>query len=120
MLRQLEKLYDVKAASLIEGGDCISVEHLLVKLKTDGEKNLEIVSLINQYGGKMMNIGEGFIVADVTGKPERIQEFIEACKPVGVYELCRSGTLALSDGKDKILGMRKKLMEVQKNGELVL
>jgi acetolactate synthase-1/3 small subunit len=103
VVRQLNKLYDVKLAVLLDDSDAISVEHLLIKLKTNGGGNTSITALINEYGGKVMDIGSQYIVADLTGKPEKIQEFIEKCKPIGILELCRSGVLALSAGMKNLL-----------------
>jgi len=103
VVRQLNKLYDVKLAVLLDEEDAISVEHLLIKLKTNGGGNAPITALINEYGGKVMDVGNQYIVADLTGTPEKIQEFIEKCKPIGILELCRSGVLALSAGTNHLL-----------------
>ena len=114
MLRQLGKLYDVQAAALIEGDDAIFAEHLLIKLHANGTGNAEIAALITACGGKILNMGSGFITADVTGTPVRIQEFIEKCKPIGIHELCRSGALALAGSGGHIL--RSNHEEEQHNG----
>jgi len=103
IIRQLNKLYDVKVAGLIEGEDIVSVEHLLIKLKAGTVKNTETISLVNQYGGNILDTGSDYILADLTGTPHAIQAFIEQCKSIGIHELCRSGELALSGGSDKIL-----------------
>ncbi|MCL2176080.1 MAG: acetolactate synthase small subunit [Treponema sp.] len=113
MIRQLKKLHDVKAAELIEGDGSVSIEHLLIKLKTGNVKNAEITSLVNQYSGKVLDMGTDFMLADITGSPDAIQEFIEKCKSIGIHELCRSGALALSGGSNVILN-QKNLEE--KNG----
>lgn len=105
VVRQLNKLYDVKLAVLLDEADSILVEHLMIKLKTNGEGNAPIVSLVNDYGGKVMDIGDHFIMADLTGSPRKIQEFIEKCVPLGILELCRSGALALSTGTNHLLNI---------------
>ena len=78
--------------------EAVSVEHLLIKLKISNTGNAGITALINSFGGKVMELSKNFIVTDLTGSPERIQEFIEKCIPFGILELCRSGVLALSTG----------------------
>ena len=52
-----------------------------------------------------MDLGEHFLTADLTGSPERIQEFINKCLPLGILELCRSGSLSLSKGTEKVLSI---------------
>ncbi|MEA4833048.1 MAG: acetolactate synthase small subunit [Oscillospiraceae bacterium] len=96
VIRQLNKLYDVKSAVILDKSGSISVEHLLIKLKINGNGNNGITALINEYGGKVLHLCDQFIIADITGSPERIQAFIDQSKSLGIYELCRSGALALS------------------------
>ncbi len=103
VVRQLNKLHDVKLAVLLDEPDSISVEHLLIKLKTNGAGNSEIVDLINSYGGKVMNLGTGFLIADITAGTERTNEFIDNCRKFGIIEVCRSGALALSSGTQNVL-----------------
>lgn len=119
VVRQLNKLVDVKAAILLESGKCVSVEHLLIKLKTNGEGNTHITALLNDYGGKVMDIGDHYLTADLTGIPEKINEFIEKCKAIGILELCRSGVLALSTGARNILNIKQE-QEGNENGNDVL
>ncbi len=107
VVRQLNKLYDVILAVLLEEEESICVEHLLIKIRINGEGNTTITALINNYGGKVMDLGARYLVADLTGTPRKIQEFIEKCVPFGILELCRSGALALSTGIDNILNINE-------------
>jgi acetolactate synthase-1/3 small subunit len=106
VVKQLNKLHDVKRAVLLENRESVSVEHLLIKLKTNGDGNFEIAALVNDYGGKIRDLGNHFLIADLTGSPENINEFIEKCVPFGILELCRSGSLTLSKGAENVLSVR--------------
>ncbi|MDO5688988.1 MAG: acetolactate synthase small subunit [Tissierellia bacterium] len=103
VVKQLNKLHDVKMAVLLEDDKSVSVEHLLIKLRTNGSGNSEVAALLNAYGGKVMDIGEGYIMADMTGPTERIHEFINKSIPFGILELCRSGNLSLSKDANNLL-----------------
>lgn len=105
VIRQLGKLYDVRDVVLLEEGDSVAVEHLLIKLSINGEGNGPITELINSYGGKIIDLGAGYVTADLTGTPERIQRFIGKAIPFGILELCRSGALSLSKGNQSILNI---------------
>jgi acetolactate synthase-1/3 small subunit len=107
MIRQLNKLYDVHCAALIDDAENVSVEHVLIKLQAGGTRNPRLTELVNEFGGKVVAIGDTFLTADVTGTPERMQAFVAYCKPLGILELCRSGTLALSGSADAILSIPK-------------
>ena len=103
VVRQLNKLHDVKLAVLLEDAESISVEHLLIKIKTNGEGNAPITTLLNDYGGKILDWGSHFVIVDLTGSPAKINEFIEKCVPFGILEICRSGALTLSRGTNNLL-----------------
>ena len=107
VLRQLNKLYDVKSAVLLDESESVSVEHLMIKIRTNGEGNVPVTSLLNDYGGKVLDIGAHYVVADLTGSPDKINEFISKCMPLGILELCRSGVLALSSGTKNILNINE-------------
>ncbi|HOD02348.1 MAG: Acetolactate synthase small subunit [Firmicutes bacterium ADurb.Bin300] len=109
IVRQLNKLHDVKHAIMLEEADSVSVEHLLIKLKTDGNGNSQITELLNRYGGKIMYIGDRFIIADLTGPTENINKFIVKCIPLGIIELCRSGSLSLSKNADDVLNINENI-----------
>lgn len=103
VVKQLNKLHDVKMAKIIEDENAVSVEHLLLKLKTGAEGNSDIAALLNIYGAKVMDLGKDFIIVDMTGSSEKIDEFMRKCIPFGILELCRSGSLSLTkDGSNEL------------------
>lgn len=106
VVKQLNKLHDVKEVAIIEEDKAISLEHLLIKLETDGNSNKEMMELLLEYGAKIMELGEGFIIADLTAKTDLINEFIEKAIDHGIVELCRSGSIALSrDSEENVLSL---------------
>ena len=103
VLRQLEKLQDVKVVTLLEQGYAVSIEHMLIKLKVGAGGKAAISDLINDYGGKVMDFGDSFITAEITGSSEKIERFIAATKNAGILEACRSGLISMAHGEDNIL-----------------
>ncbi|NLF80471.1 MAG: acetolactate synthase small subunit [Clostridia bacterium] len=105
VVKQLNKLHDVKKAVLLDMDDAVSVEHLLIKIKINGEGNADIADLINSFSGKVADFSEGCIIADITGGNDQINDFIERCRPSGILEICRSGLISLSRGMENLLGI---------------
>jgi len=105
VVKQLNKLHDVKKAVLLDMDAAVSVEHLLIKIKINGEGNADIAALINSFSGKVADFGEGYIIADITGSNEQINDFIERCRPFGILEICRSGLISLSRGMENLLSI---------------
>ena len=104
VFKQLNKLYDVKKVVLFDYNKAITVEHLLIKIKTSGKGNCKLTALITSYGGKVVDFGEDYVIVDVTGHNEQINNFINECLEFGVLEVCRSGLISLSRGTENLLG----------------
>ena len=110
VLRQLEKLHDVKKAVLLGKGDSVSTEHMLIKLRASGGggqgiNEAAISGLINDYGGKVMDFGGEFITAEISGSSEKIERFIDAAREIGILEVCRSGLISMAQGVDDVLSV---------------
>lgn len=105
VVKQLQKLHDVKMVFLFDKDNIISVEHLLIKLKADGDDKAEISDLINAYGGKVMDFGSNFITAEITGDSNKIDHFISQAKGIGILETCRSGAVSMVKGTEDMLNV---------------
>jgi acetolactate synthase-1/3 small subunit len=105
VVRQLEKLHDVMKVVLLDSDNSVGVEHMLIKLKVEGDGKAGISTLINDYGGKVMDFSSNFITAEVTGSSQKIDRFIEEARPLGILELCRSGLIAMIHGTDNIMSI---------------
>ena len=107
VLRQLEKLHDVKSVVLLERGNSVSIEHMLIKLHVGCSGKAAISDLINDFGGKVMDFGGDFITAEVTGGSEKIERFIDHARDFGILELCRSGLISMILGTDQVFSIRE-------------
>jgi len=103
VLKQLEKLHDVKMVALLDKNCSVAVEHMLIKLKLGNEGKATISDLINDYGGNVMDFGADFITAEISGSSEKIERFIEAASGIGIHEVCRSGLISMIQGTENIL-----------------
>ena len=106
VVRQLWKLHDVKVAALLPGGSMVGVEHMLIKMRAGGDSKAGISALINAYAGKVMDFGDTFITAEITGDSEKIDQFIHEAEALGILELCRSGLISLSLGDANVLSIQ--------------
>ena len=102
VVRQLEKLHDVKKVILYDNDGTSSVEHMLIKISANGD-GVRISELINTYGGKVMCFGEGCILAEITGESEKIDRFISEAEAFGIMEVCRSGLISMGHKEESML-----------------
>jgi len=105
VLKQLEKLHDVKMVGLLGRDNSVSIEHMLIKLEVGGTGKAAISDLINDYGGKVMDFGGDFITAEITGSSEKIERFIDATRNIGILEVCRSGLISMIHGTKDVFSI---------------
>ena len=62
VVRQLEKLIDVKSVALLEPENTVFAQHIFIKMHLTGTQRgsskHQVLELINQYGGKVADFGE--------------------------------------------------------------
>ncbi|UCH57317.1 MAG: acetolactate synthase small subunit [Candidatus Bathyarchaeota archaeon] len=103
IVEQLDKMVDVIKVKRLDPMRSIMREMLLVKLDTgDPMAREETLRHVNARHGLILHIDPECIVAEVTGEPEEIDEFIELTRPIGIEELSRTGITALEKGRLKL------------------
>jgi acetolactate synthase-1/3 small subunit len=100
---QLEKMVDVIKVKRLDPMRSIMREMVLIKLDTvDPMAREETLRHVNAYHGLILNIDAESLIAEVTGEPETIDEFISKTRPIGIEELSRTGVTALEKGNLKL------------------
>ena len=96
MTKQMDKLIDVKKIKQVEE-DAVYRELLLVKLKTDASKRSEIFELC-QIFAKIVDVSPETTMLELSGKPVKLDGFVNMLMPYGIIELARTGVTAISRG----------------------
>jgi len=69
---------------------------MLIAISAPPEKRPEIMSLIEMFRGKVVDIGQKSLMVEVSGPESKIEAFINVCKPYGIKSVARTGTIAMS------------------------
>ena len=100
---QLEKMVDVIKVKRLDPMRSIMREMVLIKLDTvDPMAREETLKHVNAYHGLILHIDPESIIAEITGEPKTIDEFISKTRPIGIEELSRTGVTALEKGYLKL------------------
>ena len=103
LLEQLDKMVDVVKVKRLDPLRTVRREMLLVKLSTrDPMAREDALRLINNQHGLVLDIDEDNIMAEVSGTPEELDQFLDYVKSVGVVEMSRTGVTALEKGRLKL------------------
>ena len=100
---QLDKMVEVIKVKRLDPMRTVAREMALFKLDTsDPMAREESLRHVNNYHGLILNIDPDFLIAEVTGDPATIDEFIEKTSPIGIEEMSRTGVTALEKGRLKL------------------
>ncbi len=100
IVEQLAKMVDVVKVKRLDPMRAMMREMLLVKVETsDPMAREEALRHVNTYHGLILHIEPDSLIAEITGDPGTIDEFIDKMRPIGIEELSRTGVTALEKGR---------------------
>ncbi len=103
IIKQLDKMHDVKQVRVMERDETVTRELLLIKLKNDSVTRQDILSAVDVYRSKIIDYSPDALCIEITGETSKINAFIELVKPYGILEMCRTGLVALERGGNCML-----------------
>jgi acetolactate synthase-1/3 small subunit len=96
---QLERLVPVhRVIDLTETGRAIERELALVKVKGKGENRVEALRLADAFRARVIDASTESFVFELTGKPDKIDQFVVLMAPLGLVEVSRTGICAIARG----------------------
>ena len=75
-------------------------ELALVKVAGKGDKRVEALRLAEAFGAQVADANVGHFVFEITGRANKIEQFISIMPPLGVVEVCRTGIAAMNRGPE--------------------
>lgn len=93
--KQLNKLVDVIKISDHAEASSVQRELALIKVNAVPSRRPEIYQLAEIFRAEIVDISKRTITMEVTGDPEKIDNFIELLRPYTIKELIRTGRISL-------------------------
>jgi acetolactate synthase-1/3 small subunit len=75
-------------------------ELALVKVAGTGEHRVEALRLAEAFGAQVADANVGHFVFEITGRQQKIEQFISIMTPLGLVEVCRTGIAAMNRGSE--------------------
>ena len=79
--KQLAKIVPVVKVQDFVGQPVVARDLMLIVVSATPEKRSEILSLIEVFRAKVVDIGQKFVMIEISGPEEKIEAFINFCKP---------------------------------------
>jgi acetolactate synthase-1/3 small subunit len=93
--KQLAKIVPVVKVQDFVGQPVVARDLMLMTISAPPDKRPEILSLIEMFRAKVVDIGTRQLMVEVSGPETKIEAFIEVCKPYGIKNVARTGTIAM-------------------------
>lgn len=101
IMAQLERLVPVhRVTDLTDFGPHVERELALVKVAGTGEHRIEALRLAEVYRARVVDSTISSFVFEVTGNPDKIDNFCELMREVGLVEVARTGVAAIARGRE--------------------
>jgi len=93
--KQLAKIVPVVKVQDFAGRPVVARDLMLISIASPPEKRAELFSLVEMFRGKVVDIGPKLLMVEVSGPESKIEAFINACRPYGIKNTARTGTIAM-------------------------
>ena len=93
--KQLATIVPVVKVQDFVGQPVVARDLMLIDISAPPERRPEVLSLIEMFNGKVVDIGQKFVMVEVSGPEAKIEAFINICRPYGIKSVARTGTIAM-------------------------
>ncbi|MEE4350953.1 MAG: acetolactate synthase small subunit [Pacificimonas sp.] len=101
IMAQCERLVPVhRVADLTEEGGHVEREFALVKVRGKGEDRLEAMRLAEIYRARVVDATMESFIFEITGSTDKVDQFIDLMRQIGLVEIGKSGVVAISRGAE--------------------
>jgi acetolactate synthase-1/3 small subunit len=98
---QLGRLIPVhRVVDLTASGPVLERELALVKVRGRGEPRVEALQIAEAFNARVMDATIESFVFEITGKGDKIDQFISLMVPLGLVEVSRTGVAAIARGSE--------------------
>jgi len=98
---QLERMVPVHSvADLTVAGNALARELAMVKVAGQGEKRVEALRLADAFRARVIDAGTTSFIFEITGKSDKVDQFISLMVPLGLVEVARTGVAGISRGPE--------------------
>jgi acetolactate synthase-1/3 small subunit len=100
MVRQIEmqlyKLMNVLRIEDLTYKESAKRELVLVTVTAPRESRSEILTLIDVFKARIVDMTKDQIMVEMSGTPRAVESFLEAFREIGIEKIARTGTIALA------------------------
>lgn len=94
--KQLHKLIDTIKVTDITETEHVEREMALIRVKAEANTRAEVLRIVDIFRGKVVDVSPKSYAVELTGTAEKIKAVIDILKPIGIQEIVRTGSIAMT------------------------
>ena len=102
--KQLGKIVPVVKVRDLSAQVIVERDLLLLQVHCPPEKRGELRQVTEVFRGNIVDIAPKSVVIQLTGPEDKIEAFVELCRPYGIKQLARTGVIAIPRASQTIKG----------------
>ena len=108
--KQLNKLINIIKVIDFKSNEYVGRELALIKVTVTEENRSEVLSIIDIFRGKVVDVSSESYTIEITGDENKMLAIIDLFTPMGIKDIARTGSAALTRGsKTKSAYVKKQL-----------
>ena len=108
--KQLNKLINIIKVIDFKSNEYVGRELALIKVTVTEENRSEVLSIIDIFRGKVVDVSSESYTVEITGDENKMLAIIDLFTPMGIKDIARTGSAALTRGsKTKSAYVKKQL-----------
>ncbi len=98
---QLDRLVPIhRVVDMTLSGASIERELAMVKVRGKGEHRVEALRLADAFRARVIDATTESFIFEITGKSDKVEQFIDLMLPLGLVEVARTGIAAIRRGPE--------------------
>ncbi|MEN6386750.1 MAG: acetolactate synthase small subunit [Phycisphaerales bacterium] len=93
--KQLEKIVEIVKVQDFSFKEVVAHDLMLMSVHAPPEKRAEVLALFEMFKAKVVDVGTRFVMVELADSEDKLEAFIEACRPYGIKNMVRTGTVAM-------------------------
>ena len=94
--KRFNNMVNVIKVSDLTGDTRVEREMILVRVEANKETMAEILRIVDIFRAKVVDVSQKNYMLELTGDIDKISAFIDLLRPLGIKEIARTGTVAMT------------------------
>jgi len=117
--KQLGKIVTVVKVRDLTEQNYVERDLLLIQVHCPAERRGELRQLSEIFRGKIVDVGANSIIIELTGTEDKVEAFIDLCRPYGIQQVARTGLIAIQRASQPQKGRTPRVRPVRRRAAVL-